>query len=174
MSIIIVKVDTSQAVAVELGELTTLKTALTNVPNTMRLVGIRFERLYANQFVDQTDSYGTGWVKGLKTTGKTLTGTSLLSRSFTRKVTGNILTIGVGGPAAAYAQYHQFGTGIYGPKEARIKPLKAKALRFKGSAGGVVFRKSVAGVPIRLIIPTAARGLPAPWLQEFKRAFGVK
>lgn len=61
-----------------------------------------------------------------------------------------------------YAQYVEFGTGIYGPKRRPIVPIRAKALRFPAAGaqtrlsgnltaaqqragGGYVFRKSVRG-----------------------------
>lgn len=66
-----------------------------------------------------------------------------------------------------YAQYLEFGTGIYGPKRRPIVPVRAKALRFPAAGAGVrlsgnltkaqqragggwQFRRSVKGVkPIR-------------------------
>lgn len=50
--------------------------------------------------------------------------------------------------AADYSAFQDTGTGIYGPKQARIFPTTAKALRFDWpAAGGIVFAKSVAGSP---------------------------
>lgn len=47
---------------------------------------------------------------------------------------------------APYAIYQHEGTGIYGPYRRRIRPKRAKALRFFWrKAGGIVFFKSVKG-----------------------------
>lgn len=61
-----------------------------------------------------------------------------------------------------YAVYHQGGTGIYGPRKARIKPVRAKALHIPQ----VGFFASVAGTPKRLMVPNTKR-LPRKWRTRF-------
>jgi hypothetical protein len=86
------------------------------------------------------------------------------------------LVVGRVGTPLFYARYLHEGTGIYGPKHTPIRPVTAKALRFKpgrmigplpagqsGTSpedrGGFVFARSVKGVP------------PHPFLVEaFERA----
>jgi len=63
-------------------------------------------------------------------------------------------------PSVNYARYHQSGTGIHGPRKQRIKPKKAKALAFQ--AGGLMFARSVAGVPPRKMVPDKGN-LPLRW-----------
>lgn len=46
-----------------------------------------------------------------------------------------------------YWRYIHDGTGVYGPKGQPIKPKHAKALRWRGPGGDVVFAKSVKGIP---------------------------
>lgn len=47
-----------------------------------------------------------------------------------------------------HARFQDEGTGIYGPRGARIFPTTAKVLRFYSPAAGkVIFARSVAGAP---------------------------
>lgn len=45
------------------------------------------------------------------------------------------------------SKWQDEGTGIYGPTGMRIRPLRAKALRFDSPILGIVFATSVAGSP---------------------------
>ena len=65
-----------------------------------------------------------------------------------------------------YAKYHQEGTGIYGPKKRRIKPLKARALRIPVRGGSPLFRRSVEGTPQRMMVPRPG-DLPSSWRSRF-------
>jgi hypothetical protein len=103
------------------------------------------------------------------------TGALAASIEPTVNVYGKIVVGRVGTPLE-YARYLHEGTGIYGPKGTRIRPVTAKVLRFKpgrmigplpkgqaGSSpenrGGWVFARSVKGIP------------PHPFLVEaFERA----
>lgn len=50
------------------------------------------------------------------------------------------------GTRVDYARYHHDGTGVYGPTGQRIRPRRAKALRFKPKGSSVfIFRASVKG-----------------------------
>lgn len=68
-------------------------------------------------------------------------------------------------PTKDYAGYHQDGTGIYGPHHQRIVPVQARALRFPGP-GGVIFARSVEGVPRRRMVPDPGP-LPSRWRERF-------
>lgn len=54
-----------------------------------------------------------------------------------------------------YALAVHEGTGIFGPKKRRIRPVNAKALMIPLPGGGVVFRKSVKGMPGRPFLKEA-------------------
>ena len=54
-----------------------------------------------------------------------------------------------------HAMYHEFGTGIFGPRKRRIYPIRAKCLRWVTPEGKVVFARSVKGVPPRFIAKSA-------------------
>jgi len=51
------------------------------------------------------------------------------------------------GTKVPYWIYIHEGTGIYGPKGEPIKPKNAKALRWRGPGGDVIFARSVKGIP---------------------------
>lgn len=64
-------------------------------------------------------------------------------------------TIGGRGPVVrvgtnvAYSRYVHDGTGLYGPKRRKIRPKRAKALRFKGARygkSGYIYAHSVRGM----------------------------
>lgn len=56
-----------------------------------------------------------------------------------------------------HATYHEFGTGIYGPKHHRIYPVRAKCLRWVNpDTGQVHFARSVRGVKPRWIGRTSS------------------
>jgi hypothetical protein len=60
-----------------------------------------------------------------------------------------------------YARWIHNGTGIYGPRHARIVPKRARRLRFRLRGGPYVFRASVAGIrPNHFLVDAlvAARG----------------
>lgn len=45
-----------------------------------------------------------------------------------------------------YARYVHDGTGIYGPKGQMIKPIRAKALKWRGPGGEAIFARQVKGI----------------------------
>jgi HK97 gp10 family phage protein len=63
--------------------------------------------------------------------------------SFTAGTLG--VTIGAGAP---YATFVEFGTGIFGPKKARIYPTTKKALSWEGPEGRITVR-STKGMPAK-------------------------
>lgn len=67
-------------------------------------------------------------------------------------------TIGVVGTNLDYAPYQEYGTGIYGPAGTPIYPKQAKALRFIGKGGNIVFAGSVNGVGAKKFM---AKGMQA-------------
>ncbi|MFQ5629368.1 MAG: HK97 gp10 family phage protein [bacterium] len=56
---------------------------------------------------------------------------------------------------ASYALYVHEGTGIFGPKHKRIKPVRAKALMIPLADGSVIFRKSSKGMKGRPFLKQA-------------------
>lgn len=68
-------------------------------------------------------------------------------------------------PTKFYAVFHQGGTGIYGPNNKRIEPIKARALRIP-VGGGVIFARSVGGAPKRRMVPEPGP-LPSAWRKRF-------
>jgi hypothetical protein len=59
-----------------------------------------------------------------------------------------VVSAGRGLPNPDIVSYQEYGTGIYGPEGHRITPRNAKVLAFDWpAAGGIVFAKSVAGMP---------------------------
>lgn len=115
-------------------------------------------------FEHSKDPYGKKWEPLKLRSGQPLRDTGGLQASWHKKnVTMHGFSIASG---KDYAQFHQGGTGIHGPKRTRIKPVKARALRFPGP-NGVIFAKSVAGVPRRRMVPD--RTLPARWRDRYVR-----
>lgn len=68
--------------------------------------------------------------------------------------------------SADYAGHHQKGTGIYGPRGQPIRAKKAKALRIPVRGGPVLFRRSVKGTPVRMMVPKPG-DLPSSWRRRF-------
>lgn len=121
-------------------------------------------------FRTETDPYGRRWKpKAIADGRKTLSGRTnrLKSGWHVTRQTRDEFTIA---PAVEYAEYHQEGTGIHGPKKRRIEPRTAKALRFPGPGGKPIFAKSVAGVPQRMMVPSELMGLPPAWEERFNEA----
>ena len=96
------------------------------------------------------------------------------SIGYTVRVEGSRVILTVGSPLK-YALYRHNGTGIYGPRHARIYPKNGKVLRFtvKGGPRGpmpqghrrprgrVVFARSVRGVPANPFLYDALRAVLA-------------
>jgi phage gpG-like protein len=68
--------------------------------------------------------------------------------------------------AKNYAGFHQHGTGIYGPKKTPITAKNGGSLRIPLPGGGVMFRKSVAGSPQRMMVPR--KRLPGAWRDAYR------
>lgn len=73
------------------------------------------------------------------------------------------------GPGVFYAKFVEFGTGIFGPARRRIRPVNAKALRFRGRQG-IVFARSVAGMRPRPFVVPAAHAAVGTIRQIWERA----
>lgn len=74
--------------------------------------------------------------------------------------------------AKRYAIYHQKGTGIYGPHKQRIRPKAARWNEREKRAlwiPGLGPRSSVAGSPIRRMVPTTR--LPKAWVDRYREVF---
>lgn len=65
--------------------------------------------------------------------------------------------------AADKFRFHQYGTGIYGPKHKRIKPKRKSVLAWP-VPGGTAFARSVDGAPPRRMLPDKGR-TPRRWTQ---------
>ena len=116
--------------------------------------------LIRDGFQKQEDPYGENWKKKAFPDGRAvLVGKTARLRNGWHVKRANRSGFLVA-PSVNYAQYHQGGTGVHGPKGTRIKPKKARALRFE-AGGNTIFRRSVEGAPKRKMIPD--RGLPARW-----------
>lgn len=113
-------------------------------------------------FETSTDPYGDAWAPLVLREGRPLEDTGGLKAAwFRQSVTARGFTVA---NAKRYAHFHQGGTGIYGPRGAPIKPIKAKVLRL-GKTGFVA--RSVRGSPKRRMVPEQGR-LPEKWKQRFR------
>lgn len=65
---------------------------------------------------------------------------------------------------APHAVYQHEGTGMFGPRRRRIRPVRARALRFVWrEAGGLVFFRSVKGTPgTKYLVRAVEELLPEP------------
>lgn len=153
----------------EFEELDRFLDKMKSVPDSMRIVSVNLAEetieLIREGFATSTDPYGKSW-PGLKIrNGQPLRDTGGLQSSWHRShVTADRFTVAA---SKDYAIYHQRGTGIYGPKRRRIKPVTARALRFPGPSG-YIFASSVAGVPRRRMVPERGR-LPSRWRERYVR-----
>lgn len=73
------------------------------------------------------------------------TGRLSASIEVVRTTEGGVVAYRVG-TKLPYAGYVHNGTGIYGPRGQMIKPAHAKALRWRGPGGDVIFAKQVKGM----------------------------
>lgn len=136
-------------------------------PDSMRIVSANLAEetieLIREGFETSTDPYGNRWAPLKLRSGQPLRDTGGLQSSWHKRFTtaqGFVVSSG-----KEYAAYHQGGTGIYGPKHQRIKPVKARALRFAGP-GGPIFARSVEGSPKRRMVPDKG-ALPERWRQRY-------
>ena len=112
-------------------------------------------------FATETDPYGKKWAALQLRSGKILQKDGGLKGSWNpKRVTKKGFMLASG---KAYAVYHQDGTGLFGPKNRRITPKKAKALKL-GKSG--LIRRSVKGSPRRLMVPVKD-ALPPAWSKRF-------
>lgn len=113
-------------------------------------------------FENSTDPYGAAWEPLVLRDGKPLEDTGRMKAAwFRQSATARGFSVANG---TAYAKFHQGGTGIYGPRGERIKPIRAKVLRL-GKTGMVA--RSVRGTPKRLMVPERGR-LPEKWKRRFQ------
>ena len=68
-----------------------------------------------------------------------------------------------------YAEAHQRGTGVYGPKRKRIRPVKSFALRVPTKSGPMFFT-SVKGTPRRKMVPDPNEPIPKAWKEAYDGA----
>jgi phage gpG-like protein len=126
--------------------------------------------LIKDGFRKETDPYGRRWApKRFPDGRKALSGrTSRLKGGWhiTRQTRDKIVIAA----SVDYADYHQHGTGIHGPRRQRIFPTEKQALRFPGPGGKPVFAKSVEGVQQRMMVPDEIKGLPPRWERRLNEA----
>jgi phage gpG-like protein len=109
-------------------------------------------------FEASRDPYGKAW-KALRVRhGQPLLDTGRLRNSLHTYTSGTLAGVATD---VKYAPIHQAG-GV-------IRPVRAKALRFKGPKGWI-FTKGPVTIPARPFFPT--RGLPRAWLREFEAVAG--
>lgn len=119
--------------------------------------------LIRDGFEKSEDPYGKRWEPLVIRVGRPLNDTGGLKASWHRSdVTVDGFTVRSG---KAVAKFHQGGTGVYGPRKARIVPVRAKALMVPG-LGPVA---SVAGSPKRRMVPNRGR-LPRKWRDAYVEA----
>ena len=119
--------------------------------------------LTAERFRNADTPEGANWRPLVLRTGRPLRDRGMLANSYAILRASNKKIV-IGSPMA-YAQFHHFGTGIYGPNHKPITPKNAKALAFnvrgaKGTSKGKRGRKtkgfvfsSVNGTPPRRVLP---------------------
>lgn len=112
-----------------------------------------------------TDPYGAPHPAPLLRAGLPLNDTGLLRRSVSMTYGRSGAAIIVG---ARYAGYLQGGTGLYGPRRQRIKPVRAKMLAWK-SGGQRYVASSVRGIKPRRIVPDTGRASPR-WDSKLRTA----
>ncbi len=88
---------------------------------------------------------------------------------------GGVSTKGILKAGAKYAEWVHEGTGIFGPRAARIDPKVAKALKIQ-LPGGTIYRRSIKGMKGRPFFKWAMEAA-IPKIQQiasmaFKRALG--
>lgn len=110
-------------------------------------------------FENSRDPYGIRWARLKLRQGRPLEDTGGLKGSWNYTHSSRGFNVGSG---KHYAVYHQRGTGLYGPRKAKIKPVRAKALRLKNG----MFRRSVKGSPKRKMVPDG--DLPPAWTSAYQ------
>jgi HK97 gp10 family phage protein len=103
---------------------------------------------------------------------------SLKSSISTQKKGRGLDTVVTVGPnvkspeGAPYDVYQEFGTGIYGDRRQRIKPRRAKFLRFRSrETGNVIYAKSVVGVKAKKYMQKGLEATPVE--KEFVKGFNA-
>lgn len=128
--------------------------------NVGKACGFELKDLVEEGFRSQTNPYGERWDPPLLRQGQALSDTGRLRRSWhVARADRRGVRIAT---SVDYARYHQTGTGIHGPSNRPIVPVRKKMLAWT-SSGQRFFARSVDGSRPRKMIPDRGRGLPAPW-----------
>lgn len=143
------------------------------VPSALKIISDQLAEesieLVREGFEKQRDPYGKAWKEHSKLTKRIRPGGRILEDDGHLKAGWFKKAIGEGffeiANAKKYAAYHQYGTGVHGPKKKPIRPTKAKALRIP-LGGGAMFLLQVAGTPKRRMVPERGR-LPAKWSRRY-------
>lgn len=118
--------------------------------------------LISDGFVDGVAPDGTPWVELKIREGQPLRDKGGLMNSWARETADDSGFTLINGKE--YADYHQQGTGIHGPRGMKIVPVTAKALKIPG----VGFRASSDGTPARPMVPDGE--LPKRWADRYDEA----
>jgi len=145
-----------------------LKTTPEWVRETAREVADEFLGLVHEGFDKSRSPTGKRWAPLVLRRGKPLRLSGSLQRSFAVDArigkSAGAITFRIAS-ADERAEWHQGGTGLYGPKRSRIYPVKKKALHIPGHG----LFASVKGSPKREMVPT--NGLPVRWQRKYERVF---
>lgn len=118
-------------------------------------------------FEQEREPSGKPWPGKVFPNGKgILDGVGRLRKSFRKKqVSSRGFTVSSNDPKFIW---HQGGTGIYGPRKRRIRPLKKKTLAWK-VGGKSFFARSVEGAPKRKMLPDPGGRVPAHWTRRLSQ-----
>ncbi len=148
-------------------KLAAMVNSLASIPGARRTVSLQLAEetveLIREGFERSRDPYNKPWARLKLRDGRPLEDAGGLKASWVRRSADD------GGFSVAsgkrYAIFHQKGTGVYGPRNARIRPTKARALKLPGG----MLRASVAGSPIRRMVPNGR--LPKRWVDRYRDVF---
>lgn len=139
---------------------------LSSAPDHLRVLSDQLAEeaieLIREGFETSTDPYGDRWAPLKLRAGQPLRDTGGLMAWRKRFSTSQGFVVS---STKDYAVHHQYGTGIYGRRKKPIVPKQARALRFPGP-GGMIFARSVDGVPRRRMVPDPGP-LPSKWRARF-------
>ena len=117
-------------------------------------------RLLLQTGLAEKDPYGTAWAARLYAyPHPILRQSGAMLRTTVARATARTWTIQYGHQRSIW---HHYGTGIHGARRRRIKPVRAKRLRWQ-YGGRTIFAESVEGVKKRPLVPTKQRGWPQEW-----------
>ena len=144
------------------------ESAVRKVPKSMRVVSEQLAEetieLIREGFEKHADPYGKPWKDLVLREGQPLEDTGGMKGAwYRRRATRQRFVVA---NAKSYSIFHQKGTGLYGNKRRRIRPIRATALRVPVRGGGTHYFASVRGTPKRRMVPESGR-LPPRWKRRY-------